>query len=143
MRAAALGPAALLALGFGVAGAVMGPAPTAQAEAGYRVCGVYNSATGGQYGTGLAVKIYKDDPNNDTCTAKSDYMRRYYAQAYPGSSGDLSFVMVTCEVFGSRIGLDRGADICPEMKVNKIYFYSSRYDKQHPTNSPGVSFWRN
>ncbi|MBF4625426.1 hypothetical protein [Clavibacter sp. VKM Ac-2872] len=141
MRAAAIVPAALLALGLGVTSVLTGPAPAAHAERGYRVCGVYNSATGGNYGTGLVVKIYKDDKNNETCSQKMDYMRRYYAQAYPGSSAQLSFVMVTCELFTSRIGADSIGDECLGTTVNKIYKYTSRYDALHPS-SPGLTFWR-
>jgi hypothetical protein len=140
-RAAAFAPAALLALGLAITGTVAGPAPAAQAVRGYRVCGVYNSARDGGYGTGLAVRIDKDDEDFATCAGKTDYMRRYYADAYPGSSAEVSFVMVTCEVFTARIGFDRGADICPRMTVNAIYRYTSSFDAVHP-NRPGLTFWQ-
>jgi hypothetical protein len=135
-----IAPAALLAIALGVTGAVMGPAAAAHAESGYRVCGVCNSATGGQYGTGLMVEIYKDDENNETCTQKMEFMRRYYAQAYPGSSAQLSFAMVTCEVFSSRIGADRGSDECLGPQVNRISEYTSGYDRLHPS-PPVLTFW--
>ncbi|MBT1636333.1 hypothetical protein FGG90_07650 [Clavibacter tessellarius] len=139
-RAAAMMPAALLTIGLGVTGAVMGPATAAHAQPNYRVCGVYNSATGGNYGTGLVAKIYKDDENNETCSQKLDFMRAYYDQAYPTSSGRLSFVMVTCELFDTRVGAEGGSDLCRDMDVNLIYKYTSKYDAKYPGDA-GISFW--
>ncbi|MFT2691117.1 hypothetical protein [Clavibacter zhangzhiyongii] len=122
-------------------GAVMGPAPAAHAQPNYRVCGVFNSATGGLYGTGLVAKIYKDDANNETCSQKIDFMRNYYDQAYPTSSGRVSFVMVTCETFSTRVGAEKGSDLCRDMDVNLIYKYTSKYDAKYPGGAAGVSFW--
>ncbi|ODA90325.1 hypothetical protein ATY41_10060 [Leifsonia xyli subsp. xyli] len=50
-------------------------APAANAKSNYRVCGVWNSSSiDGWIGTGLVVKIYKNDYNFDTCFVKIDYM---------------------------------------------------------------------
>ncbi|MFT7712283.1 hypothetical protein ACMT9Y_15085 [Clavibacter tessellarius] len=141
MRAAAMVPAALLTIGLGVTGAVMGPAPTAQALSGYRVCGVFNSSTRGDlYGTGLVAMIYKDDHNNETCSKKIDFMRDHYGEAYAGSDARKTFIMVDCETFGARIGEDPQVDICRDMDVNLIYKYTSKYDAKYPGDA-GISFW--
>ena len=125
---------------LGLAAGATGPVPAAHAESGYRVCGVYNSSTSDKkFGTGLAVKIAYDDPSNETCSKKQDFMRRYYADAYSGSSGDVSFAMITCETFADRIGYKDG-DICFDMDVNGIYRYTSKFDKEHPSTA-AVSFW--
>jgi hypothetical protein len=133
-------PAALVALGLGLTGATAGPVPAAHAERGSRVCGVFHSSTRDDlYGTGLVVEIAKDDPNGDTCSKKADYMRAHYGSAYPGSSAVRSFSMVTCETFAARIGY-RGGDICFDMEVNRIYTYTSQFDRLHPSQA-GVRFW--
>jgi hypothetical protein len=114
-----------------------GPAPSAQAESNYRVCGVFNSARGGnEIGTGMVAKIYKY--GSETCDSKMEYMVQHYGSVFHGSYADLNFHMITCENFGERSGT--GADPCYGLQVNYIYTYTSPNDRIHP-NPPSFRFW--
>ena len=114
-----------------------GPAPAAEAESNYRVCGVYNSARfGNEIGTGMVVKIYKNGP--DTCDSKIGYMQSHYAGVYRGSYPQEVFHMITCEDFGARSAT--GSDPCYGLQVNYIYTFTSPNDRIHP-NPAGFRFW--
>lgn len=117
--------------------------PTAaHAESGYRVCGVYGSAqSGGEIGTGLVTKIWKDD-NSDTCGHKVAWMATYFGNAWKGaSSPDNDYRMMTCEEFADRTGIQ--GDPCPSMAVNKIYRNYSAFDLVHPQKTGWVEFYAN
>jgi len=135
-RVLSLAGAALAALGLAVG------APTAaHAQSGYRVCGVYNSSQStGAIGTGLVTKVWKDD-NTNTCGEKVAWMATYYANAWPGSTAEQSYKMMTCEDFATRSGIS--GDPCPGMTVNKIYRNYSAYDLVHPQSHGWVQFWTN
>jgi hypothetical protein len=136
-----------------VAAVATSPAPPAQAQSGYRVCGVYNSSTSafvdhgttylvphGQQtvGTGLVVKVAKG--GGRTCDSKLGFMRTFYGLAYPGSSAQFSYRMVTCEAFGSSIS-GTSWDPCAGLETNKIYYSSSKYDALHPVQYPAFRWW--
>ncbi|MBF4461147.1 MULTISPECIES: hypothetical protein [unclassified Rathayibacter] len=112
---------------------------SAQAESGYRVCGVYNSAqNSGAIGTGLVTKVWKND-NSDTCGEKVAWMAAYYGYAWTGSSAENDYRMVTCEEFAARTGTV--GDPCTDMEVNKIYRNYSAYDLRHPQAHGRVQYW--
>lgn len=120
------------------AGLAAGPAPAAQAQSNYRVCGTWNSSqSDGEIGSGLIVKVYKGGP--DTCHQKLKFMFQYYGLAWQGSSAEQRFDMMTCEEFGQRS--DTGTDPCPGLDVNAIYKYTSPFDKIHPVRTGGFSWW--
>jgi len=130
------GGLALLAV-FSATLTLAGPAPSAQAESGYRVCGAFNSArSGNEIGTGMVVKIYKYGP--DTCASKLGYMQVHYGEVYRGSYPYENFRMITCEDFGTRSGT--GSDPCYGLVVNHIYTFTSPNDRIHP-NPPSFRFW--
>ncbi|KQM60434.1 hypothetical protein ASE64_01720 [Agreia sp. Leaf210] len=133
---------------------VFSPTQAANAQAGYRVCGAWNSASAaGVYGkgvdltdfpwmvgTGLVVKVANG--GKGTCESKLGFMKTFYGQAYDGTLARRSFSMVTCENFGNAIG-GQGWDPCSNLEVNKIYKYTSRFDEIHPVKYPGFQFWNN
>lgn len=127
----ALALAAVMSLGSGGA--------PAHAQSGYRMCGVYNSANQANgIGTGLVVKVWKDD-NSNTCGKKIDFMTRYYGSAYRNSTAQHSFWMISCEDFFNRIAIYQ--DDCGSMDVNKIYRMYSAADLLHPTSYPYIQYW--
>jgi hypothetical protein len=148
--------AALAALALSVTAVAVAPPEAAEAQSGYRACGVFNSSTtnfptkdgrpavvaGGSHttGTGLVTKVWMK--GGDTCDSKLGFMKLFYDRAYPGSTAIFSFRMVRCEDFSTSIG-SMGWDICPTMTVNKIYRMSSHYDALHPTRYPSVAMWAN
>jgi hypothetical protein len=116
--------------------AVAGPAPVAHAEAGFRVCGVYNSSnapTRGGIGTGLVIKVSRS--GKDTCGRKVTEMERRYAQAYPGSRAEHNYQMLKCEDWMTRMAFP-GADFCVNMAKDVIYKVSSPADLLHPVTTP-------
>jgi hypothetical protein len=114
-----------------------GPAPAAQAESNYRVCGVFNSSRNGdEIGTGMVAKIYKY--GSETCDSKIGYMQAHYGEVYRGSYPGQVFHMITCESFGTRSGT--GSDPCYGLTVNRIYTFTSPNDRIHP-NPPGFQPW--
>jgi hypothetical protein len=128
---------ALAAFALVSAGLAAGPAPAAQAQPNYRVCGVWNSSQSvGELGSGLVVKVYKGGA--DTCRQKLGFMIKYYGNAWQGSSAQYEFEMLSCEEFGSRTFT--GADPCYALDVNAIYKYTSPNDAIHP-NPASFSWW--
>ncbi|MBT1607993.1 hypothetical protein [Curtobacterium flaccumfaciens] len=125
---------------------ITGPAP-AQAQAGYRVCGAYNSSNqSGGYGTGLIVKVANG--GDSTCQSKLQFMKKYYGNAWQGSTAVKFFSMDTCEHFAVATGMPQitsQLDPCPGMAVNKIYRYYSTLDLKHPSRKPHVDAqpWHN
>ncbi|MFT2713105.1 hypothetical protein [Clavibacter sp. Sh2126] len=114
-----------------------GPAPAAQAESNFRVCGVFNSARyGEEIGTGMITKVYKY--GSSTCDSKMNFMAQRYGQVYGGSYPYENFHMINCEDFGSRSGT--GADPCYQLDQNIIYTYTSPNDRVHP-NPPSFRFY--
>jgi hypothetical protein len=116
--------------------AVAGPAPTAEAESGFRVCGVYNSSnipSSGGVGTGLVVKVSKS--GGDTCKRKIAEMERRYAAAYPGSSAKYNYRMLTCEAWMTRMAFPY-SDYCPSMEKDAVYKIASPADALHPVEEP-------
>jgi hypothetical protein len=137
-RRTLLGAAAAVLLA--TVGAVALPT-AAQAQSGYRVCGVYNSSqTTGAIGTGLVTKVWKND-NTDTCGEKVAWMETYYADAWKGSTAQYDYKMMTCEDFAARTGTS--GDPCNGMTVNKIYKNYSAFDLVHPQEHGWVEFWAN
>jgi hypothetical protein len=142
---------ALAVIGLSMTVAISMPPETAHAQSGYRVCGAWNSAEspgpdsdywtpGHGIGTGLAVKVWMR--GGQTCANKLGWMKTYYTVAYPKSSPENSFSMVTCERFAQAIGLGR-KDPCPDLTVNKIYTYTSSFDALHPVANPAFRFFAN
>jgi hypothetical protein len=128
----------LAALALSTALFTVGPAPEAQAQDNYRVCGVWNSAgSPGQIGSGLVTKVYKGGA--DTCQQKLGFMISYYGSAWRGSDARDSFYMISCEDFAKRLG--SGGDPCYGLKTNAIYKYTSPSDKLHPVRTPAFSWW--
>jgi hypothetical protein len=126
---------------------VLAPTQAAQAQAGYRVCGVHDGSRtvqalrwSGEIGSGLVVKIANG--GGRTCDDKLGFMKTYYGQAYNGSKANNSFWMVRCEDFGSAITGNQW-DPCRNLAVNKIYKYSSKFDKKSPDQYPRFEFWNN
>jgi hypothetical protein len=132
------------------------PPEAAHAQSGYRVCGVWNSqderssAPHGDrnwwpgdsdlvIGTGLVTKVWMK--GGETCDSKLGYMKVFYGDAYWKSTAEHSFRMSRCEDFSSAVG-GQGWDMCYSMTVNKIYKYTSRWDKWHPTYNPTLTFWK-
>jgi hypothetical protein len=114
--------------------------PTAaEAQSGYRVCGVYNSASDSRsIGTGLVAKIWKGD-NTYTCLRKVRWMQRFYGTAWKGSSGLATYYMMDCELFAVKTGTP--GDPCDNMAVNKIYRNYSVYDYAYPVNEGSVAYF--
>jgi len=130
---------ALAALALISASVTLGPAPQAEAQSNYRVCGVWNSTSSrGQIGTGLIVKVYKG--GGETCAKKLGFMLSNYGSAWQGSQAKHSFVMMTCEEFGDRSGTGRDPDPCYGLDVNAIYKFTSPNDRIHP-NPASFSWW--
>jgi hypothetical protein len=128
----------LAALALSAALLTAGPAPEAQAQDNYRVCGVWNSAaSGGEIGSGLVTKVYKR--GGSTCEQKLGFMISYYGSAWQGSHAGGSFYMISCEELGKRIG--PGGDPCYGLATNAIYKFTSPNDLLHPVKTPVFSWW--
>ncbi|MBT1631567.1 hypothetical protein [Curtobacterium flaccumfaciens] len=134
---------ALIAAGiFTIAlGGTLAVPSAAQAQSGYRVCGVFNGAQGDyNFGTGLVTKVWKGD-DSGTCDSKIDYMKQYYGAAWDHSDAVYTYRMFTCEAFAKRTGTP--GDPCDDMIVNKIYRSYSKFDLRYPQAIGRVTFWHN
>ncbi|MDA3803838.1 MULTISPECIES: hypothetical protein [unclassified Clavibacter] len=146
--------ASLVTAALATAVVVSAPGDAAEAQSGYRVCGAFNSSTsesmqhGIRYhqpvaptiGTGLVAKIWIR--GGETCESKVGFMQTYYGLAYPGSSAEFTFHMVTCEAFGTGI-TGTSWDPCNGLETNKIYKYTSKFDFWHPVRYPTINWWHN
>ncbi|MFT2691005.1 hypothetical protein [Clavibacter zhangzhiyongii] len=144
--------ASLLTAALATTAVVSSPGDAAEAQSGYRVCGAFHSSTtesmghgiryqfpgGGTVGTGLVAKVWIK--GGETCESKVGFMQTYYGLAYPTSSADFSFHMVTCEAFGAGIS-GTSWDPCGGLQTNKIYRYTSKYDLRHPVRYPTFRWW--
>ncbi|MCL1561795.1 hypothetical protein [Xanthomonas nasturtii] len=114
------------------------PTQKVHAEAGYRICAVFQNHGNTAYTSrGLVVKVAEENGGN-TCQKKIAFMNRYYRNAYNETANDY-LSMWQCESFSGSVGTN--VDLCKLMEVNKIYKYTSRYGRY--TDEPRVDFWTN
>lgn len=129
---------ALVLVGTVGATVLAGPAPAAQAQAGYRVCAAFTqSSQDGRFGNGLVVKLPKGDWSE--CRGYVTAFRAQFGAANLGTPGGEArsvygtALNMPCEDFTMRASGQSG-DICGSLLTGKWNTFITPYDTVAPAS---------